>query len=181
VRLDHLLSKERLTRESGLVARGLRMLGRGARRRRHWLVLVWQRPAWFSTWPLLRGWWWNGVWVRLGWGDKHGTLLGPEGTTVRWEPGRWSGCFGVGVDASVSGWMLRWGCCFGPGMAWSCIPSEMSRCRRVFFGGVFLGAGAGLWVVGWSLVENYTVDASILFCVVKLSRANGGCLGTRSR
>ena len=36
-------------------------------------------------------------------------------------------------------------------------------------------------VVGWSLVENCTVDASILFSVVKLSRANGGCLGTRSR
>ena len=34
-------------------------------------------------------------------------------------------------------------------------------------------------VVGWSLVENCTVDASIF--VVKLSRANGGCLGTRSR
>lgn len=37
----------------------------------------------------------------------------------------------------------------------------------------------GLWVVGWSFVENCTVDASIF--VVKLSRANGGCLGTRSR
>ena len=36
-------------------------------------------------------------------------------------------------------------------------------------------------VLGWSLVENCTVDASILFSVVKLSRANGGCLGTRSR
>jgi hypothetical protein len=36
-------------------------------------------------------------------------------------------------------------------------------------------------VVGWSLVENCTVDASILFSVVKLLRADGGCLGTRSR
>ena len=43
------------------------------------------------------------------------------------------------------------------------------------------GFGVGLWVVGWLLVENCTVDASILFFVVKLSRANGGCLGTRSR
>ena len=43
------------------------------------------------------------------------------------------------------------------------------------------GFGVGLWVVGWLLVENCTVDASILFSVVKLSRANGGCLGTRSR
>jgi hypothetical protein len=41
------------------------------------------------------------------------------------------------------------------------------------------GAGVGLWVVGWSFVENCTVDASIF--VVKLSRANGECLGTRSR
>ena len=41
------------------------------------------------------------------------------------------------------------------------------------------GAGGVGGVVGWSLVENYTVDASIF--VVKLSRANGGCLGTRSR
>lgn len=39
--------------------------------------------------------------------------------------------------------------------------------------------GVGLWVVGWLFVENCTVDASIF--VVKLSRANGGCLGTRSR
>ena len=36
-----------------------------------------------------------------------------------------------------------------------------------------------VWVVGWSLVENCTVDASIF--VVKLLRADGGCLGTRSR
>ena len=37
------------------------------------------------------------------------------------------------------------------------------------------------WVAGWLLVENCTVDASILFSVVKLSRADGGCLGARSR
>jgi hypothetical protein len=47
------------------------------------------------------------------------------------------------------------------------------------------GVGVGVVVVGWLLVENCTVDASILFsvvcCVVKLSRADGGCLGTRSR
>jgi hypothetical protein len=35
------------------------------------------------------------------------------------------------------------------------------------------------WGVGGLLVENCIVDASIF--VVKLSRANGGCLGTRSR
>ena len=57
-----------------------------------------------------------------------------------------------------------------PGMAWSRIPDV------ILWGGV---AGVGLWVVGWLFVENCTVDASIF--VVKLSRANGGCLGTRSR
>ena len=43
----------------------------------------------------------------------------------------------------------------------------------------WFGVGVVWWVVGWSLVENCTVDASIF--VVKLSRANGECLGTRSR
>ena len=52
---------------------------------------------------------------------------------------------------------------------------------RPLWGWGLLVAGVGLWVVGWLLVENCTVDASILFSVVKLSRANGGCLGTRSR
>ena len=45
-------------------------------------------------------------------------------------------------------------------------------------GGCRVWCGADL-VVGWSFVENCTVDASIF--VVKLSRANGECLGTRSR
>jgi hypothetical protein len=36
-----------------------------------------------------------------------------------------------------------------------------------------------VWVWGCALFENYTVDASIF--VVKLLRADGGCLGTRSR
>ena len=42
----------------------------------------------------------------------------------------------------------------------------------------WLGVCRRGWV-GWSLFENCTVDASIF--VVKLPRANGGCLGTRSR
>ncbi len=58
------------------------------------------------------------------------------------------------------------GCQAWPGLAYRMSP----------WGGV---AGVGLWVVGWLFVENCTVDASIF--VVKLSRANGGCLGTRSR
>lgn len=52
-------------------------------------------------------------------------------------------------------------------------PDAAYRSGRLFRVGVVL------WVVGWSFVENCTVDASIF--VVKLSRANGGCLGTRSR
>lgn len=55
-----------------------------------------------------------------------------------------------------------------PGMAWPHIPPVGDR--------VWCGA---VRVVGWSFVENCTVDASIF--VVKLSRANGECLGTRSR
>jgi hypothetical protein len=54
-----------------------------------------------------------------------------------------------------------------PGMAWFLIPP------------VVAGLVGDCGVVGWSFVENCTVDASIF--VVKLSRANGGCLGTRSR
>jgi hypothetical protein len=42
-----------------------------------------------------------------------------------------------------------------------------------------LGVCGGWWVGGWSLFENCTVDASIF--VVKLPRADGECLGTRSR
>jgi hypothetical protein len=41
------------------------------------------------------------------------------------------------------------------------------------------GVWCGLWSWAGRWFENYTVDASIF--VVKLSRANGGCLGTRSR
>ena len=48
----------------------------------------------------------------------------------------------------------------------------------VFFLAV-VGFGVAGGVVGWLLVEMWIVDASIF--VVKLSRANGGCLGTGSR
>jgi hypothetical protein len=48
--------------------------------------------------------------------------------------------------------------------------------------GLVSGVGCGGLVKCWGfclLFENYTVDASIF--VVKFFRANGGCLGTRSR
>ena len=86
--------------------------------------------------------------------SADGTLLGPEGTT-----------FVVGISEL-------------PGMTWPSIPSRRAGPVWVVFLWVWWGA---VGVVGWLLVENCTVDASILFSVVKLSRANGGCLGTRSR
>ncbi len=90
------------------------------------------------------------------------TLLSPERTTTSrgfW----WRFALGPGVVVVVS-----------PGTAWHHIPFGSAQC-------LCAGSGFGVvrWVVGWSLVENCTVDASIF--VVKLSRANGGCLGTRSR
>jgi len=95
-----------------------------------------------------------GVW---GWGFI-GALLGSEGTHV-------------GV------------CCLGGGVVWFIRPARVQCCSLVGVG----GGGVGGWlVVGVGgcrvLFENCTVDASILFCVVvKLLRAHGGCLGTRSR
>ena len=52
-------------------------------------------------------------------------------------------------------------------------------CVADSLGGGWLGRGGGCGVVGGVLFENCTVDASIF--VVKLLRAYGGCLGTRSR
>ncbi len=103
-----------------------------------------------------------------------GALLGPEGTG---RPRGW----GVGRG-------------LGQGLPYL-VPSGVCRGWR--------GVSVGVWL----LVENCTVDASILvpallcgvgscryvaahrflpgvvrgFCVVKLLRAHGGCLGTRSR
>jgi hypothetical protein len=48
-----------------------------------------------------------------------------------------------------------------------------------WWGWLVVGVGGVWWVGFWLLVENCIVDASIF--VVKLCRANGGCLGTRSR
>ena len=62
-----------------------------------------------------------------------------------------------------------------PGMACSDIPVRLVAPVGVVGWVLVLGCG----VVGWLFVEICIVDASIF--VVKLSRANGGCLGTRSR
>ena len=109
----------------------------------------------------------NGSLVRLV--GAESILLGPEGTTTPAVPVR--GC-GEAVASQP-------GCCFGtPGMTWS---SYRLGCGWCCGAGCGRGSGGGVVVVGWLLVENCTVDASILFSVVKLSRADGGCLGTRSR
>ena len=105
--------------------------------------------------------------VRLGTASHQGTLLSPEGTTTSrprwgWRPVMYlpAGCLFSNARHDLVHIPL--------GQCWC----ESAGCS---------GFGVGWWVVGWLLVENCTVDASILFFVVKLSRADGGCLGTRSR
>lgn len=90
--------------------------------------------------------------VRLG--ENVSTLLGPEGTTIVLLFQRLG-------QPPCGGWKSA-----RHGLA----PHTANCCW------VWCGADR---VVGWSFVENCTVDASIF--VVKLSRANGECLGTRSR
>jgi hypothetical protein len=90
---------------------------------------------------------------------------------VWWERGVWCGWEWadgtlLGPEGTTTVVVFLWTMKL-PGMAW---------CRKPVLGE---GLGVVLVVVGWSFVENCTVDASIF--VVKLSRANGGCLGTRSR
>jgi hypothetical protein len=89
-----------------------------------------------------------------GCGRQRGSiLLGPEGTTVR--------VFGSVVVFLVQALVWSTSTMVGPSWGWC-------------WGVVFRGGG------GFCLLfENCTVDASIF--VVKFIRANGGCLGTRSR
>ena len=83
MRLDHLLSKEQLGRETGPVARDLRMSGRGAQRRRHWPVRTGNgRHTEYTRVTVTE----RIVLVRLGTAHKSCTLLGPERTTVAVTP-----------------------------------------------------------------------------------------------
>jgi hypothetical protein len=134
VRLDHLLSKERLLPGCGLGVRAFLPPGLGGGG-----LLVGGDAGLFIV-DRLWSWW--------------GILLGPEGTThfgllfrVSRSPAR--KLFRFFAVVALGGW--RWG------VGW-------------------------VWVLGWLcwlLFEFCIVDASIF--VVKLLRANGGCLGTRSR
>ena len=154
MRLDHLLSKERLTptNPDPLGAFGVGGVVEASSSQR----------SWYWLFPLLS--------------------LALDGPAT----GRWRGPCGprVVVEGRTPCWVLReQACCLGfsgcqtrpyPGLS----PSLLLHRPWVVVGGVGVGFGRwGLW--GWSLVENCTVDASIF--VVKLSRADGGCLGTRSR
>jgi hypothetical protein len=96
------------------------------------------------------------------------------------------GCWGWGVDrvgGAAGGWcsdillgpeetsvpLLRWGL-----FVFSVQSALSIKLPLVCCGGVWWGL-----VRGWLLFENCTVDASIF--VVKFTRADGECLGTRSR
>ena len=123
--------------------------------RRHWLV-----PQLFlcfgllSTTPCLGG---CGKTGRVGGWGGQGILLGPEATSPCfgvWGFGVWQSRAAYQTSSVCEGFPVR-GACSG----WVLV----------------VGVGVG----GCALFENYTVDASIF--VVKLLRADGGCLGTRSR
>ena len=162
MRLDHLLSKERLAGAGStfvLVPLWVQMPRRGCLFR-GWCSLV---DAGFSgSWRCVvvstalsafggRG----GKAAGWGWGFV-GTLLGPETTSS--VP-----CVAASVVVrGVGVW------CFGLAASVG-IPS-----RRWWWGsGAGVGCGVGV------LFENCTVDASIF--VAKFLRAHGGCLGIRSR
>ena len=86
-----------------------------------------------------------------------GALLGPEGS---------------------AGWSVTLGRCLRGGVSSVAVWSSSVGCR------VCVGARGVLRRVGVRVrpyFENCTVDASIFIFVVKLLRAHGGCLGTRSR
>jgi hypothetical protein len=141
VRLDHLLSKERLPAPvwGGSGARAPRMWGWGCSYGGDTGELLSTATVVVSTARPLRGW--VGKAGAVGVGGGVGTLLGPEGTNP----------VGVVLDGHL----------------------RLVRRLLPWWGWVRAGG------CGWLLVENCTVDASIF--VVKLLRAHGGCLGTRSR
>jgi hypothetical protein len=112
-------------------------------------------------------------------------------------PGLWSGLLmvstacpfgGVGVERvdawvgwgfrQASCWVLKQQACAFPGWGgwgvWGFVAGPRGSSDQLVVG---VGGGCGVGVC--VLFENYTVDASIF--VVKLLRADGGCLGTRSR
>ena len=93
-------------------------------------------------------------------GGSQCTLLGPEESGHVAPP--W-----CGADAGPG--LLWWGPPFPIPVMVVSLLWVLRWCLVGVVGGV------------WSLFENCIVDASIFIFVVKLVRAHGGCLGTRSR
>ena len=146
MRLDHLLSKEHLTR--------LALVGRAEARPEPYAFGVVLEGGTSTTAVIMGrhrvstppcG---DGTRTADSPGGRLGTLLGPEGTA------REGGCFMTGPVGRTN----------------RLLPSGAGRRRRARLG-------------DRSLFENCTVDASIFkyVFVVKFLRAQGGCLGTRSR
>jgi hypothetical protein len=167
VRLDHLLSKEHLATTDSSGNRGLgARIGRVCRwgaQLAETLVRIGSATAigprtasglaFGSVLGCGSGWW-------CGWFGVPDILLGPEGT---------SACDGVaGFGSSGPVW---------PSVAK--LLHDVSLWSGFRRGGCCGVCGGWVGVRGWPLFENCTVDASIF--VVKLPRANGECLGTRSR
>ena len=103
-------------------------------------------------------------WVGTRGGLAGGVVIETSCWVLKEQPDPWLVGFLPAGGASL--WR---GCCFWP------VPSSTKLCSGVLAS----GCGWWVWVVGGVLFENCTVDASIF--VVKFVRANGGCLGTRSR
>ena len=90
---------------------------------------------------------------------------------------------GRGVVLKASCWVLKEQPAYrAPGLGvWGLLfrlPGAICH-QTAFLPGIGLGCGWWVWVVVGLLFENCIVDASIF--VVKLLRADGGCLGTGSR
>ena len=169
MRLDHLLSKEHLPPRPAVVGRTrlvgdcptLGLVGGDTGKSR---CLVGSCVSTAHLWVGTRG------------GSAGGVVVETSCWVLKEQPGpRWGIPFGGGVLAGVvcsrcSGVVVVSGRCH--------LPSNRVVCGCAFGCGC-AGCRWWVWVVGGVLFENCTVDASIF--VVKFVRANGGCLGTRSR
>jgi hypothetical protein len=173
VRLDHLLSKEHLaaTDSSGNRGPGAR-IGRVCRWGAHMAETLVRVELATAVDPRTA----SSVGLRVGgWGvDRVGGAAGSVFQTSCWvlrEQARATVSPGFGSSGPV--WPSVAKLLHGM-VARGLLPVGWWVCR-----GCCGVCGGWVGVRGWPLFENCTVDASIF--VVKLPRANGECLGTRSR
>jgi hypothetical protein len=157
VRLDHLLSKEHW---SSSVARGCSWSWVGSRSGCHCLTVRVGVTLWVERRPS------RCSWLVVASTARGVRLVGVEGVAGR-------GCRGsrtlLGPEATLVG-------------VWSCRVTglQTGSWSLLWWVWVLVGVAGGVWL----LFENCTVDASIFvlgFCGLKFIRAQGGCLGTRSR